>query len=313
MTPWTRTSRPAAEPPDRRASRAARRSGRVGAVAAGIALVSALLVGSEARSARRRYATAQLVTVPVDLMVWPSRSVETSTTPVELAALGDSGMAGVGVREPGDTLPVLLARRVADALGRPVHVVGYGQPGARTADVRAEQAPLIRGPVDACVVMVGTNDVIRATSWARLARETDGLLDGLTALGAPVVLSSLPEFRAMTAVPWTLRSLVLLAAAVARVVQWRAARPGGRRARRRARGRWGPLRPGAGDDERRRVPPLGNRLRPDRRCAGSHPGAGSEAPARGACCMRAKALRKGGGPRVPAAARPGPARVDHCV
>lgn len=200
------------------------RGPRIAAVVAAATLAGGLLVDAEVRSVHRRYAETRPSSVPVDLTVLSARPRGRGTPAVELAALGDSGMAGVGVREPAETLPALLARRVADGLGRPIHVVGYGRPGARTADVLGEQVRLIRGPVDACVLMVGTNDVVRGTPWPRLARETAALLDELAAFGAPVVLSSLPEFRAMTAVPRTIRPLVLAGAAGARAAQWHAAR-----------------------------------------------------------------------------------------
>lgn len=193
-------------------------------VAAGIVVSGGLLVGAGARSARRRYAATPRSVPAVDLTVRPTASEPLCATPIELAALGDSGMAGVGVRNAEETLPVLLAQRVAEGLRRPVHVTGHGRPGARTADVRGEQVPQIRGPVDACMVMVGTNDVIHPSSWPRLRRETGHLVDELADLGAPVVVSSLPEFRAMTAVPRRLLPLVLAGAAAVRAVQWWAVR-----------------------------------------------------------------------------------------
>lgn len=197
-------------------------SARGTAVAAGIVVSGGLLVGAGARSARRRYAATPRFVPAVDLTVRPTASEPLSATPIELAALGDSGMAGVGVLDVEETLPVLLAQGVAEGLRRPVHVTGYGRPGARTADLRVEQVPQILGPVDACVLMVGTNDVIHPFSWRGLSRETGHLLDELAGLGAPVVVSSLPEFRAMTAVPRRLRPLVLAGAAVTRAAQRRA-------------------------------------------------------------------------------------------
>jgi len=199
-------------------------------VAAGIVGAGGLLIGAgarSARSARRRHAAIPGPAPAVDLTVLPSASDPLGTTPVEVVAVGDSGMAGVGVEDAEETLPVLLARRVAEGLRRPVHVTGHGRPGARTADVLVEQVPRIEGPVDACVVMVGTNDVIHPSSWPRLSRDTAALLDGLGELGAPVVLSSLPDFRAMTAIPRLLRPPVLAGAAAARIVQWRAVRDRG--------------------------------------------------------------------------------------
>jgi lysophospholipase L1-like esterase len=193
------------------------------AVTGGV-LGGVLLVRSELRSARRRYAAVRTSAPPIDQTVLPAGSTGGDAAPVELAALGDSGMAGVGVREATDTLPIQLAHRVADALGRPVHVTGYGRSGARTRDVLDGQVPQLRRPVDACVLMAGTNDVIGMTPWPRLARDTAGLLDALTETGAPVIMSSLPEFRAMTAVPLALRQVVSAWAVGVRRVQRQAVR-----------------------------------------------------------------------------------------
>ena len=69
----------------------------------------------------------------IDAVVQP---VAGSTAPVlELAVLGDSTVAGVGSATEAESLAVLVAQRVADALVRPVHVVGHGVAGARTATV----------------------------------------------------------------------------------------------------------------------------------------------------------------------------------
>lgn len=108
-----------------------------------------------AMQARRGPAAAATSPRPhhVDVVVQPVGARSAGPTPagppLRLAALGDSGMAGVGVGGVEQTLPVLLAGRLADALRRPVHVRGYARSGARTADVLAEQLPQLRGPVDA--------------------------------------------------------------------------------------------------------------------------------------------------------------------
>lgn len=171
-----------------------------------------------ARLAVSTHATTSPHPHHVDVVVQPAGALAGGPT-LRLAALGDSGMAGVGVGSVQQTLPVLLASRLADALGRPVHVRGYARSGARTADVLAEQLPELRGPVDAVVLMVGTNDVTHLTPLRRLAADTARLLDELACRGAPVLVSSLPEFRAMAAVPAPLRSAVRLRARAVEQVQ----------------------------------------------------------------------------------------------
>jgi hypothetical protein len=52
---------------------------------------------------------------PVDVTVAPSSGALISAAVVEMAAFGDSAMAGVGVHHVEDSLPVQLAQRVADS------------------------------------------------------------------------------------------------------------------------------------------------------------------------------------------------------
>jgi lysophospholipase L1-like esterase len=160
---------------------------------------------------------------PVDVTVAPSDGVLISETAVEMAAFGDSAMAGVGVHHVEDSLPVQLAQRVADSTGRPVHVVGYAVSGARTIDVLTRQVPGVRREPDVSVLLVGTNDVIGVTTPVTLARSSRALLDALVSLGAPVVMSSLPKFRAMRLVPHPLMEAVLGYGAVVGAVQRQAA------------------------------------------------------------------------------------------
>jgi len=176
------------------------------------------LLAAQAVLLSRRYGASPAL-APVDVTVAPSGRTLVSETAVELAAFGDSAMAGVGVHHVDDSLPVQLAQRVADATQRPVHVVGYALAGARTLDVLTHQLPGVRRRPDVSVLVVGTNDVTGVTPPARLARSSRALLDALESLGAPVVMSNLPEFRAMRLVPHPLLEAILSYAAVVGAVQ----------------------------------------------------------------------------------------------
>jgi len=176
------------------------------------------LVAGQAALALRRYGESPAL-APVDVTVAPSSGTLISATAVEMAAFGDSAMAGVGVHDVDDSLPVQLAQRVADSTGRPVHVVGYARSGARTIDVLTQQVPGVRREPDVSVLVVGTNDVTGVTPPAMLARTSSALLDELVSLGAPVVMSSLPEFRAMRLLPHPLMEALLAYGAVVGAVQ----------------------------------------------------------------------------------------------
>lgn len=138
--------------------------------------------------------------------------------PIELRVLGDSTAAGVGSDDAQSALPSLLAQRVARWTGRAVHVVGLGASGARTADVRREQVPRIRD-ADVIVIVVGSNDVIHATTPRRMREQTAALLADAVATGTPVVLGGIPRFAGVGALPEPLRAVVDGYAAVLRDAQ----------------------------------------------------------------------------------------------
>ena len=185
-----------------------------------LALVA--LSGGQAVQARRRYGRSEPQVAQIDVTVVPAGGA-IAGPPVEMAAFGDSAMAGVGVHESRYTLPVQLAQRAADGLGRSVHVRGYARSGARTDDVVACQLPLVGRRPDLSVLLVGTNDVTHLALLRPLARRFGTLLDVLLNLGAPVVVCSLPEFRAMRALPYPLRGAARGYGALVRTVQRRAA------------------------------------------------------------------------------------------
>ena len=130
--------------------------------------VLGLVVGQAVLLSRRFGESPALA--PVDVTVAPSGGALINAAAVEMAAFGDSAMAGVGVHHVEDSLPVQLAQRVADATGRPVHVVGYAVSGARTVDVLTGKLPGVGRKPDVSVLLVGTNDVVGVTPTVTLAR-----------------------------------------------------------------------------------------------------------------------------------------------
>lgn len=190
---------------------------------AGITAAAAGVSAFQVHAARMRYGSQASQPGTIDLTVTPPDPSLADGKPIELLALGDSGMAGVGVAQPTAALPALIAQRVAASTGRPVHVVSHAQPGARTRDVLSTQLALDLGKPDVVVLLVGTNDVTHLSRSRQLAEDTAYLLARLHRLGAPVVMSSLPEFGAMRAVPAALRAALRLRAVPVRKTQSRAA------------------------------------------------------------------------------------------
>lgn len=185
----------------------------LGLMAITASAVAALVLGEIVLARGRTY----LVDVPftVDQTVGIG---DGDREPLELRLLGDSTAAGVGTDRAADALPTLVAERVASQLGRPVHVVGLGMSGVRTADVASAQLAPVRG-ADVVVIVIGSNDVIHATPPWRMRRRTAALLDAAAALDVPVVLGGIPRFSGVGALQQPLRAIVDGYAAVLRDVQ----------------------------------------------------------------------------------------------
>ena len=131
--------------------------------------------------------------------------------PINLVVLGDSTTAGVGVDQPQDALPFLLARRIADAEACPVRVISYGWAGARAADLPRQQIahasgaqprPSDRGgPVladaDVVAIVIGSNDATHQTPPARYRASLRATLEQVADLAprARIVLGGIPRFR----------------------------------------------------------------------------------------------------------------------
>lgn len=148
--------------------------------------------------------------------------------PLRLAMVGDSTVAGVGSPEAASSLPVLIARRVADELDRAVIVDGHGVSGAVTRDVVEDQLGRIDADVDVVVAVVGSNDVTHLSSPWRLRRDVADLARVVDQrLAAPLVLAGIPRFDGAEALARPLRDVVGGYARVLRGAQREAAAQAG--------------------------------------------------------------------------------------
>ena len=141
--------------------------------------------------------------------------------PLRMVVLGDSTAAGVGSPTVEESLPALVADRVAQRLGRRVEVMGYGVAGARTADIAAEQLPLVRD-ADVIVIVIGSNDVTHLTAPWRFDDQTREMLTAARASGARVVLGGIPLFD-VVAFPQPLRWSLARVSTIHRRIQARVA------------------------------------------------------------------------------------------
>lgn len=131
--------------------------------------------------------------------------------PLVLVLLGDSAVDGYGLAS-AQALPRQLAARVARATGRRVRVRSVAVSGATTSDVAAFQLPLLRAAdgVDAVLVGVGVNDVLRRTRAGELEEATRQLVHGLRAAapGAALAVATCPDLSRAPGLGPVLRRVV---------------------------------------------------------------------------------------------------------
>ena len=116
-------------------------------------------------------------------LAWP---VAVAAEPVTVAALGDSLTAGYGLDQPDGFVPRLQAW--LDAHGAEATVINAGVSGDTTAGGLARADWTLTPDVDALIVALGGNDLLRGLDPADSRANLDGILDAADAHGVPVLL-----------------------------------------------------------------------------------------------------------------------------
>src|SRR5688500_20406099 len=98
-----------------------------------------------------------------------------------MAVLGDSTVTGVGSPTEAESLPELIANRVAAATGRAVEVTGFGIPGARTGTLASEQFQLVGDRYGVLGPVIGSKDATDDTLWPVIRRQAAQMPDQDTA------------------------------------------------------------------------------------------------------------------------------------
>jgi len=129
---------------------------------------------------------------------------------LNLCALGDSIIAGVGVDSAEQALPAQVARSLARRLNRCVHWHRHGHNGARTADLLQWAAPPGWQDADLLLVSNGLNDVTGLMAMDGWLRQKEALYRrlGQWAPGALVAQLGLPPLGQFPALPHPLRWLL---------------------------------------------------------------------------------------------------------
>ncbi|HEY0848144.1 MAG TPA: SGNH/GDSL hydrolase family protein [Noviherbaspirillum sp.] len=128
--------------------------------------------------------------------------------PLSLLTVGESPVAGVGVRTHDEAITGQLAQALAARLGRPVAWRACGKNGVTAREALSEVIPAIpREPVDVVLVAFGVNDTTAFRPVSRWRRDLTDLLDAVRDRCQPqlILLSGVPPVAHFPALPQPLR------------------------------------------------------------------------------------------------------------
>ena len=135
--------------------------------------------------------------------------------PLRLLLIGESTVAGVGVEAQEAALAGQLAQALAARLQRPVAWRACGENGITAGEACERLLPLaLSEPADLVLLVFGVNDTTHLSSLARWEDSLRELSRALSARGERVVFTGVPPIQHFSALPWLLRRLLGLRAAL---------------------------------------------------------------------------------------------------
>ncbi len=128
---------------------------------------------------------------------------------LRIIGVGDSIIAGTGVRELRDSLTATYARLLNARVQRPVEWRVRGRNGATSASVLRELVPTVP-ECDLYLISVGVNDVTRRVTPSAFGRNVGGIHDRLRekAPASSVLFAGVPPLERFPALPAPLNSLL---------------------------------------------------------------------------------------------------------
>jgi lysophospholipase L1-like esterase len=126
---------------------------------------------------------------------------------IAVVGLGDSIIAGIGVRSHRQGLVGQLSERIVERTGRPVEWEAIGFSGATSQVVLDRLLPTAaRAEPELVVLSVGVNDAVRGTKPREFKDRLAAIVDGLvsTRRQPSVVFGGIPPLASFPALPWPL-------------------------------------------------------------------------------------------------------------
>jgi lysophospholipase L1-like esterase len=129
--------------------------------------------------------------------------------PLRVIGLGDSIMAGTGVREQRHSLTATYARLLQERMQRDVEWRVHGSNGATSASVLHKLAPAVPS-AHVYLLSVGVNDVTWGVETDKFQRNLEALVRLLRrkAAQSTILFGGLPPLNCFPALPWPLKSIL---------------------------------------------------------------------------------------------------------
>lgn len=130
---------------------------------------------------------------------------------INILAVGESTVAGVGARNHGEALTGQFAKHLSAATGKTVHWRAVGESGINVRETVRRLVPRLPDEeIDVVLIALGGNDVFGLSSPRRWRREMSKLLEILTAKypKAKILVANVPMVRDFRAMPNPLRFIL---------------------------------------------------------------------------------------------------------
>jgi len=135
--------------------------------------------------------------------------------PLRVLVLGESTVVGVGVTCLRSALVGQLAEALAVRYARPVAWRACGENGITAAQACERLLPqVLDEPFDLALLVFGVNDTTHLTSLRRWRVSLGSMAGALALRGAQVAFSGVPPLQHFSALPWLLRRVLGLRAAL---------------------------------------------------------------------------------------------------
>lgn len=166
------------------------------------AMVAGLLFG-QAKYARRTISMPKSAPPACDGLY----GAEFDGEPIDLAVLGDSGAAGLGVDLARETPGAVLASGLAQVAKRPVRVVCVAVVGAESRHLHPQVASVLEHEPDVATILIGGNDVTHLVTPAVAIHHLDQAVRSLVDAGVQVVVGTCPDLGTIRPIQPPLRWL----------------------------------------------------------------------------------------------------------